>query len=431
MTDQTRPPSVPDNGSNGAHRTMLVIDSSYTYEAITQRGLQKSVTCRDLDGFFDHVWTVHPFASLVTSPSWAPRYGAEQSYEVAERHTFIEGKVGLSHRLARLFPVNFLFGQIRLYLQLRRLVKEQKVSVIRAGDPLYLALLGLAVSRSTGVPLLVRVGSNNDKIYQTTGKPIIPRLMRWRWVEKIVERFVLSRADLVVGANQDNLDFALANGARPEASTLFRYGNLLDRRHFVPPSERPVDRATMEELGLEPGKFLLYIGRLEAVKHPDDVIRTLAHVRSRGHDVKAVLAGDGRMREQLDVLAEELGVADHLVMPGNRSQDWLVNAIGLAAVVVSPHTGRALSEAALGAAPVVAYDVDWQAELIETGVTGMLVPHNDAAGMGSATEAMLADRDLAHRMGDNLRRRALDMLDPEKLDQHERDYYLMLIGQRR
>jgi hypothetical protein len=171
MTNPTSPPSVPDNSNNGAHRTMLVIDSSFTYEAITQRGLQESVTCRDLGGFFEHVWTVHPFASLLTSPSWAPRYGTAQSYEVDERHTFIEGKVGLSHRLARLFPVNFLFGQMRLYLQLRRLVREQKVSVIRAGDPLYLALLGLVISRSTGVPLLVRVGSNNDKIYQTTGKP--------------------------------------------------------------------------------------------------------------------------------------------------------------------------------------------------------------------------------------------------------------------
>ncbi|WP_267414713.1 MULTISPECIES: glycosyltransferase [unclassified Sphingomonas] len=409
---------------------MLVIDSSFTYEAITQRGLQESVTCRDLNGFFEHVWTVHPFASLLTSPGWAFRYGEAQTYEVDDRHTFVEGKVGLSRRLAWLFPVNFFLGQVRLYIWLRRLVKEQKVSVIRAGDPLYLALLGLAVARSTGVPLLVRVGSNNDKIYETTGKPIVPRLMRWRWVEKLVERFVLSRADLVAGANQDNLDFALANGARPEASTLFRYGNLLDKRHFLPPSERHIDRNAVEKLGLKAGQFLLYIGRLEAVKHPDDVVRTLAYVRGHGHDVKAVLAGDGRLREQLTVLAEQLGVADHLVMPGNCSQDWLVDAIGLAAVVVSPHTGRALSEAALGAAPVVAYDVDWQAELIETGLTGMLVPHNDVAAMGVATAAMLADSTAARMLGDNLRSRALEMLDPEKLDQHERDHYSTLIGRR-
>lgn len=430
MTNRNSPVSSPDHGDGFRYRTMLVIDSSFTYEAITQRGLQDSVTCRDLDGFFEHVWTVHPFASLLTSSTWASRYGEAQTYEVNDRHTFIEGKVGLSRHFAWLFPVNFLLGQVRLYLQLRRLVNERQVSVIRAGDPLYLSLLGLAVARSTGIPLLVRVGSNNDKIYETTGRPIIPRLMKWRWVEKIVERFVLSRADLVVGANQDNLDFALANGARSEASTLFRYGNLLDRRHFVPPSKRHINRDAVERLGLEPHRFLLYIGRLEAVKHPDDVVRTLAYVRGRGHDVKAVLAGDGRLREQLAALAEELGVADHLVMPGNCSQDWLVDAIGLAALVVSPHTGRALSEAALGAAPIVAYDIDWQAELIETGVTGILVPHNDVAAMGIAADVMLTDRDLARTMGDNLRHRALDMLDPEKLDQHERDHYSALIGRK-
>lgn len=431
MNNQSFSVGKKEHSRNCKRNSMLVIDSSFTYEAITQRNLQESVTCRDLGGFFEHVWTVHPFASLLTSHDWAPRYGAAQSYEVNRFHTFIEGKIGVSKKLSAFFALNFLISQIRLYRDLRDLVKERNISIIRAGDPLYLALLGLAVARSTGIPLLVRVGSNNDKIYETTGKPIIPRLMRWRWVEKIVERFVLSRADLVAGANQDNLDFALTNGARPEASTLFRYGNLLDKRHFVPPTERQIDRAAVEKLGLEPGSFLLYIGRLEAVKHPDDVVRTLAYVRGCGHNVKAVLAGDGRLREELIALAEELNVAEYLVMPGNLSQDWLVAAIGLAALVVSPHTGRALSEAALGAAPVVAYDVDWQAELIETGVTGTLVPHNDVSAMGIAADAMLTDRGLARSMGDNLRRRALDMLDPEKLDQHERDQYSALIARER
>lgn len=420
-------PRVPPTPAPPAtDRALLVIDSSYTFEAITQLGLEDSVSCRDLDGFFRHVWTVHPFASLLTSPAWAPRFGASQSYAVNRRHTFIEGKVGLSRRLARVFPLNFLLGQLRLFRELRRLVLDERITAVRAGDPLYLALLGWAVARSTGIPLLIRVGGNYDKVYQTTGKPIIPRLMRWRWVEKRVERFVLPRADLVAGANQDNLDFALANGARPEVSTLFRYGNLLDKRHFVPPEQRRIDLAALAPLGLRPDGFLLYIGRLEEVKHPDHVVRTLAHVRARGHDVKAVLAGDGRLRASLAALAAELGVGDHVVLPGNCSQDWLYTAIAAAAVVVSPHTGRALSEAALGAAPTVAYDVDWQAELIESGKTGTLVAHGDLAALGAATEAMLTDRATARRLGRNLRERALDLLEPGKLDEHERDQYRAL-----
>ena len=48
---------------------LLVLDSSYCLEAIRSRGLERSVTCRDLGGFFGHVWTVHPFQSSSASPS--------------------------------------------------------------------------------------------------------------------------------------------------------------------------------------------------------------------------------------------------------------------------------------------------------------------------------------------------------------------------
>jgi glycosyltransferase involved in cell wall biosynthesis len=251
--------------------------------------------------------------------------------------------------------------------------------------------------------------------------------MRSRRIEKAVERFVFPRADLVAGANQDNLDFAMANGAVPERSTLFRYGNLIDTRHYVDPAERPADQATLDALGIEPRKFLFYVGRLERVKQPDHILQTLAEVRRRGHDVKAVLAGDGRMRAALEAQAAELGVADAVVFTGNLDQQSLALLFPLAAAVLSPHTGRALTEAALGAAPVVAYDIDWQGEIIETDVTGILVAPGDQPAMADATARLLADQGYAARLGDAVRERALTMLDPAALDEHERQQYRQLL----
>jgi glycosyltransferase involved in cell wall biosynthesis len=121
------------------------------------------------------------------------------------------------------------------------------------------------------------------------------------------------------------------------------------------------------------------------VKHPDHVVETLAEVRRRGFDVKAVLAGDGRMRAALQQRAADLGVTGALVLTGNLDQERLALLFPLAAAVLSPHTGRALTEAALGAAPVVAYDIDWQGEMILDGQTGRLVRHGDLRGMAEAT----------------------------------------------
>jgi len=421
-----------DGGSREAAqqepRKLLVLDAGYSLEGIRERGIEQSVTCRDLEGFFAHVWSVHPFATLVTSDAWGPRQGRPDVHALTPRHTIIEGKVGRFAWLNRFFPANFLVSQLDLFWSMWRLIRKERISVIRAASPLYPGLFGWALARLSGIPLVIRVGGNHDKYYETTGLPIEPRLMRSRRVEKIVERFVLSRADLVAGANQDNLDFALANGARPDRSTLFRYGNLIDDHHFTDPSSRPKDEAYLERLGIRPGQFLLYVGRLEPVKQPDHVVKALSEVRRRGFDVKAVLAGEGRMRPDLQEQGRTLGVENALIFAGNLSQDRLAQLFPLAAAVVSPHTGRALTEAALGAAAVVAYDVDWQSELIETGVTGVLVPHGNQTEMAEGVYRLLSDRDYARKLGNALRERARTMLDPAELDEHERQEYRKLLA---
>jgi glycosyltransferase involved in cell wall biosynthesis len=410
---------------NVSRRKLLVLDTSYSYEAISKRRLHESVTCRDLDGFFDHVWSVHPFSTLVTSDEWASKYGKPEVYEMAAKHTFIEGKIGRYKWLSWFPLLNFIIGQLSISIYLRRLIKAENISVIRAGDMLYLGLLGLALCRLCKIPLVIRVGGNHDKIYETTGQPIQKRLFFNRKVEKAVERFVLKRADLVAGANKDNLNFALANGARKQYSTIFRYGNLIHSLHFSDPGTRDGTQI-LKELGVEKNKFLLYIGRLEKVKQPDHVIRALAEIRNRGIDFKAVLVGDGRMLNELREFCKQLSLFDQVIFCGNKDQEWLSRIIPNAGVIISPHTGRALAEAALGQIPIVAYDIDWQAELIETGVTGELVPYSDYHKMAASIERFVKDPSYAQKMAIALRLRTIQMMSPEILNEHERNQYLSL-----
>jgi glycosyltransferase involved in cell wall biosynthesis len=412
-------------------RRLLVLDSAYALEAIRDRRLERSVTCRDLDGFFDHVWSVHPFATLVTSERWSPREGAAREHRLAERHTVIEGCVGRWRALRFFPPLNFVAAQLALIVQLVALIRRERIDVIRAGDPLYLGLLGLILSRLCGVPLLVRVGGNHDKVFEITGRPMMPRLFHSRRVEKRLERLVLSRADLVAGANEDNLAFARSNGASADRSTLFRYGNLIDPRHFVAPASRPEGESLLLEIGVGPGRFLLYVGRLEPVKQPDHVLRVLAELRRRGHQLDAVLVGDGSMWAQLRALSRELGVEDRVHLCGVRNQEWLSRVAPLAALAISPHTGRALAEVGLAAVPIVAYDVDWQGEVIKPGATGELVEHGDWMAMAAAADALLRDPVRAQRLGRALREMMRAMMDPAALDRHERASYAAMIDRYR
>ena len=61
--------------NSATENILLVLDTSYSLEDITKRGILDSVTCRDLDGYFKHVYSVHPFASIVTTTAWAKKFG--------------------------------------------------------------------------------------------------------------------------------------------------------------------------------------------------------------------------------------------------------------------------------------------------------------------------------------------------------------------
>ncbi|HUE78788.1 MAG TPA: glycosyltransferase [Sphingomicrobium sp.] len=407
--------------------SLLVIDASYTLGTIRELGLETSVLSRDLNGYFRHVWTVHPFGEL--SAAFSDEGSGEAEWAaLAPRHTFIQARPGRFRWLRRVFPLNFLLGQLHLFRVLRRLVRRETISIIRAGDPLYVGLFGLALAWSCRLPFMIRINADNDKARELTGQPLYPRLLRSIGVEKRLERFLLPRAHLVVAPNQDNVAFALASGAQPDRVAIFPYGNLLAPEHLAEPTERGCDRALFDRLGIEPGAYLLCVSRLQSVKFPDDAVRVLANLRSRGMDVKLLLAGEGPMREELLELAETTVVSNALVLAGNQDQRALAQLYVHAAVVISPLTGRALSEAALAAAPIVAYDLDWQGEMIETGVTGQLVPFRNQAALADAAAEFMTGRKFARAMGNAVRQRALSIFEPVGLNDHERREHDKLLG---
>lgn len=410
-------------GSEGsdAPLRLLTFEGDYTLSTIRDRQLEHLVTCRDLDGFFDHVWSVH--AAAGASPDEPPEssVGPPTTTPIAPGHTMVEGRVAYSSWLQRLPILNFSLGQCALLTRLDRLIRGEDITVVRASDPFYLGLLGLVLARANRIPLVVRLIANYDSDFYAAGRAAYPRLFRRRWIEKRIGRLVLRQADLIAAGNQDLLRYALANGAPEERCTVFLVGNAIDPLHFdFEPSERPSVR---DELGVGNRPFVVLVSRLEPDKHPEDVLVAFAEARRNAPELAAVLVGDGSMRSQLEAMTEELGVEAAVVFAGNRSQDWIANALTSATVVLSPLTGRALVEAALSGTPIVAYDVDWQSELVRTGETGILVANRDTAGMAGAVCRLLADPQYANSLAAAARRSTLEAMNPEALIKHERLEY--------
>lgn len=408
-------------------RELMVLDASYTLEMIENRGLHNAIFSRDLDGYFTHVWSVHPLASMLTSEFWAPRTGSPKHHQMSERHTFIEGKVGKYNFLNKLPLLNLLIAQLQLFIQLVGIIRRGKVKLIRVGDPLYLGLFGWLLSKLTGVPMVIRVNGHNKNVRKSTGKPMYPRLLRSIAIEERIEAFIFPRAAHVIAPNADYLDFAIESGANPNEVSKLSYGNVLAKEYFDDPKQRVVDHAVLDRFGLISKKFVLTVGRLEPLKFPADVLEAFHLLAAGAAGLKLVFVGDGSMKDELARQAEALGVSKWVVFTGNVNQATLLQLYTFTLAYLSPLTGRALSEAALCAAPTIAYDLDWQADIVINEQTGLLCAPRSVDGLAFGLQRFLMEPDFACRMGTAIRAKAVSMLDPKAQDLAEIHCYEQLI----
>lgn len=405
---------------------LLSLNTGYSLALIRARKLESVFVSGDLEGFFEHVWDVHPIVGASPEHDPASSVGRPTSTPLAPRHTMVEGKVARFASLVWIPVLNLALAQAGVLLYLHRLIRRERIALVNANDPSFTGLIGLFLARINRIPLMITVVCNHDLVYAEQGLPLYPRLFRRRSIEKWVERLVFKRADLVAVGSEDNRGFAQNNGARPERVVLFRYGDLADAVHWIPPVDRPSVR---EELGLGDRPFIIAVNRLEPIKHPGETITVLAHARQRNPTLAAVIVGDGLLRSELEAQARRLEVERDVVFVGARDQAWIARALTSADVVVSPLTGRALVEASLSGTPIVAYDIEWQSEFVLDGETGMIVPFLNAQAMAEAVCRLLEAPDLATELAARARAKTVEELDPEANRSERRRVLAKLLGQ--
>ncbi|WP_369133673.1 glycosyltransferase family 4 protein [Modestobacter sp. I12A-02662] len=162
----------------------------------------------------------------------------------------------------------------------------------------------------------------------------------------------------------------------------------------------PGRAAARSSLGLDDTRpVVLTIGRLMGQKGHRYLVEALPELVRRFPDVAVVIIGQGTLRERLREQAAELGVADHLHLPGYRADARML--LDAADVFALPSRQEAMPLAALEAMdaslPVVATRVYGSAEVVVHRETGLLVPPQDAGALAQAIGELLADPGLRRR----------------------------------
>ena len=407
-------------------KKMLVFHSAYTFDDLKTLGLEIFVTARDAGEFFDRVLTVNPAASLQYSPEDPRRFSKPEFFQLDARNVVLEGRVGRFHFLERLRIVNFVFAQLLLFVTILRKGGLKDIALIRAEDPRLNGLYGYIFSLLLRKPLVVGVWGNPERIRKEQGKQLMPGLFPNIQSERMVEKFVLRRAAIVLAQNADNMAYALEFGVPEERTRILPLGIGIDPVHFLSGSDRTDVGQDFKDFGIASEFVMVCISRLESLKLVDHAVRACRVLKDADIEFTLILIGEGREKEKLLSLAKEIGIEDSVIFAGNRSQEWIAGALNRAHLAFAPLTGRALLEIALSGCPVIAYDVDWHAEIVRTGDTGILVENLNEKKMGEAALEILRDEPRRMKMGRNIRSLALEMASPEAIIRKQIEIYQRL-----
>jgi glycosyltransferase involved in cell wall biosynthesis len=155
--------------------------------------------------------------------------------------------------------------------------------------------------------------------------------------------------------------------------------------------------------GFAPDHILVAsVGRFEPQKNPLGLIAAFARAAAGRPAMRLAMAGEGSLFEASRALAEKLGVVGRVSFLGLLGRvPEMLSACDLF-VLASQWEGApmAILEAMAARLPVVAAAVGGVPELVVDGVTGLLTPPGDAAGLAAALAALADDPERRRRFGD-------------------------------
>jgi len=198
--------------------------------------------------------------------------------------------------------------------------------------------------------------------------------------------------------------------------------NGVDLEGFQPRKRNGVYRA----LGINRYEPVVgFLGRLVPAKAPELFVEAVARAAREIPSLKAVIVGEGPLRDRLEAGLKRFHLERRVILTGAR-QDIPELLAGMDALICSSERegfSMAVLEAMAAGVPVVATDVGGTRELIESGVSGVLVPAHQAQALGEHLIALLNNPARTAAIREAARRRVTEQFSLHKtLAAHERVY---------
>jgi glycogen(starch) synthase len=174
--------------------------------------------------------------------------------------------------------------------------------------------------------------------------------------------------------------------------------------HLLPNSVHP--SSTLPAVLPWDPPVLLCLGRLVHEKGFDIALRALALLRERWSHVRMMIVGEGTERSALETLSHELGVNERVLFCGGVPNDQVPAMVNQSTLVLLPSRwqepfGIVCLEAAVMKRVVVASRVGGVPEVVEDGVSGVLVEPENPEVLAHAIASLLEDSVKLRAMGEH------------------------------
>ena len=226
-----------------------------------------------------------------------------------------------------------------------------------------------------------------------------------------ITRWLIRRMDAIIATSEISASYL----KRP--ATVVIHG--VDTETYAPPPDRA---AAFAEAGL-PGRYAIgCFGRVRAQKGTDLFVEAMCELLPRYPDFTAVIVGEitpeqagfaSSLRKRIAAAGLESRIVILGELPIAGVQRWYHRLTIYAFTSRNEGFGLTLIEAMSAGAALVATRAGAAEIVVEDGVSGVLVPIDDAAALAQAIEPLMCDPTTAEAMGARARQRVLDKFSVE------------------
>jgi L-malate glycosyltransferase len=284
-------------------------------------------------------------------------------------------------KIGSLLSVQGLYQMLRLTQYLRR----SQFDVMHAHD-LWANLMGVPCAYLAGTRVII--SSQRDLGHLSWYTPIRTKVIRK--IHRLANRVVANSTAV--------RDILVKNFRVPtEHVQVVRNGVDIEKFERVQADKRKIFPGLQDDARLA----LVVANMRSTVKGHSDLIKAAKRICGEVPEIRFVLVGEGEERTKLEQQVRDAGLANHFVFLGGR-QD-IPELLACAELSILPSRAEGLPnvilEAMAAGLPVIATRVGGTPEIIEDGVSGLLVPSQDPYALGEAILALLRDRNKAARIG--------------------------------